>query len=111
MGRKGRRLKRKRDKHKNIHHLLFQRKHWSSRYAIEVRRHFTYEIPIDIHNELHRELHDIPLPPEKELAAMFPLPYCPDIIEACEWLIAHSDDGAFKACMRKQRDFLKERLE
>lgn len=111
MGRKGRRLKRKRDKHKNVHHCCFQRKHWSGRYALAIRRHFAYEIPIDIHNELHRELHDIPLPPEKELAAMFPLPYCPDIIEACEWLIAHSDDGAFKACMRKQRDFLKERLE
>lgn len=111
MGRKGRRLKRKRDKHRNTHHLLFQRKHWYSRYAIEVRRHFTYEIPIDIHNELHRELHDIPLPSEKELAAMFPLPYCPDIIEACEWLIAHSRDGAFRACMRKQRDFLRKRLE
>lgn len=111
MGRKARRARRKRDKHNNVHHLLFQRKHWSGRYAIVIRRHFTYEIPIDIHNELHRELHDIPLPPEKELAAMLPLPYGLDIIEACDWLISHSTDGAFNACMRKQRDFLEERLE
>jgi hypothetical protein len=78
---------------------------------MDVRRHFTYEIPITIHNELHRELHDIPLPPEKELAGMFPLPYGLNIFEACDWLIAHSRDGAFRACMRKQRDFLRKRLE
>lgn len=111
MGRKGRKLKRKRDKHKNLHHLLFQRTHWSGPYAIVIRRHFTYEIPIDIHNELHKELHDIPLPSVREMVDMFPLPYGLDIIEACDWLIDHSRDGAFRACMRKQRDFLKERLE
>lgn len=103
--------KKRRDRHNNIHHLLFQRTHWSGRYALVIRRHFTYEIPITIHNELHRELHDIPLPPEKELAGMFPLPYGLDIFEACDWLIDHSRDGAFRACMRKQRDFLRERLE
>lgn len=116
MGRKGRRLrKRQRAAHTNKHHLIFQRCHFSSGYGLLLRQAFIYELDIDIHNELHRHiLHDVPKPSEDELRHAWEVyqehkweidRY--DIIEACEWLMFCCADPAWRACMKRQHDYLK----
>lgn len=120
MGRKGRRLRKaQRAKHENKHHLLFQRKHWSDGYAFLLRQAFVYELDIEVHNDLHKDiLHDLPKPPERELKKAWEvyqnnkwLIQQYDILQACEWLIYVFDDPAFKECMKRQYWYLETRLE
>lgn len=77
-----------------------------------------YELDIDLHNELHRNiLHDIPRPSENELQKAWEV-YMANkwliqqfsIIQACEWLMYACEDGAWRACMKRQLDFLKAHL-
>lgn len=119
MGRKGRRLRKKqRAKHQNLHHLLFQRCHWSTGYGFLLRNAFKYELDIDIHNQLHHDiLHDIPKPSEHELKRAWEayqkdkyIIDMYDICQACEWLSKACQDKAFRACMERQTIFLKDAL-
>lgn len=119
MGRKGRRIrKRKQSHHSNKHHLLFQRKHYADGYGFLLRRAFVYELDVDIHNELHRNiLHDIPKPPEEQLKRAWEVYQANrwliqqyDIMQACEWLMYACDDVAWRACMQRQLIFLKANL-
>lgn len=51
--------------HYDIHHLLFQRKHWSQGYAHALREHpyMKVLVPMEtLHRGLHAKLHDIPVP-------------------------------------------------
>lgn len=115
MGRKGRRLrKRQRAAHTNKHHLLFQRVHYSSGYGFLLRQRFVYELDVDIHNKLHRDiLHDVPKPSEKALEAVWRA-YGEhraevdelDIVEACKWLAGACSDNAWRACMMRQYWYL-----
>ena len=119
MGRKGRRLRKaQRAKHENKHHLLFQRKHWSNSYAYLLRQAFIRDLNVEIHNELHKEvLHDIPQPPQHELQKAWEAYQANkytidryDIVEACEWLMTACNDSAYRECMKRQRNFLRDRL-
>lgn len=103
---------------RNRHHLLFQGRHWDSGMAKELRNYFVYYIPISIHNELHNHLlHDVPKPPPE---AMKPLHLAWKeqkgildhfgIIEALEWLEKACDYEPFQMAMRKQRNFLEQKL-
>lgn len=116
MGKKGRRLrKRSRSKHTNKHHLIFQRCHFNSGYGLLLRQIFVYELDVEIHNELHRNvLHDVPRPSERQLKHAWEVYQANkwlidqyDIIQACEWLIYACDDRAWRACMQRQLIFLK----
>ena len=103
---------------RNRHHLLFQGRHWCNGMAKELRNYFVYYIPISIHNELHNHLlHDVPKPPPE---AMKPLHLAWKeqkgildhfgIIEALEWLEKACDYEPFQMAMRKQRNFLEQKL-
>lgn len=103
---------------RNRHHLLFQGRHWNNGMAKELRNYFVYYIPISIHNELHNHLlHDVPKPPPE---AMKPLHLAWKdqkgildhfgIIEALEWLEKACDYEPFQMAMRKQRNFLEQKL-
>lgn len=103
---------------RNRHHLLFQGRHWDSGMAKELRNYFVYYIPISIHNELHNHLlHDVPKPPPE---AMKPLHLAWKeqkgildhfgIIEALEWLEKACDYEPFQMAIRKQRNFLEQKL-
>lgn len=119
MGRKGRRLRKlKRSHHTNKHHLIFQRKHFSEGYGYLLRQAFIFELDVNIHNELHRHvLHDIPKPSERELkraweayqANMWTIRRY-DIVQACDWLMNACTDPAWRACMKRQRNYLKARI-
>lgn len=86
--------------------------------ARELRNAFVYMLDINIHNELHNEvLHDVPNPSPDALKPLY-LAFLAqrqeinqlDIIGATEWLQNACDDPAFKACMKRQHDFLVSRL-
>ena len=119
MGRKGRRLRKKqRAKHTNVHHLIFQRTHYSTGYGFLLRNAFKYELDVDIHNALHHDvLHDIPKPPESELKRAWEVYQANkwlidqyDIKRACEWLMWACEDGVWRACMKRQLIFLEQNM-
>ena len=103
---------------RNRHHLLFQGRFWNTGMAKELRAYFVYYIPISIHNELHNHLlHDVPKPPPE---AMKPL-YMAwkeqkaeidrlDAQNAAKWLETACDYEPFKTAMRKQAEFLEQKL-
>lgn len=71
-------------------------------------------MPVCIHNDLHNlVIHDIPVP--DDVAKIWRVyqteqPEFDDVVNACDWLIGNSDDDAFVACMRRQRDFFAQNL-
>lgn len=108
----------KRRKGYNKHHLLFQRRHYAKGYAKWLREIFVYEIPIGIHDELHYAvLHDVPRPSDVELRDIYRM-YLKhkeiidnsDVLTVCEWLASACHDPAWRACMMRQYNFLKEKM-
>lgn len=119
MGKRGRRIrKQQRAKHTNRHHLIYQRTHYGTGYGFLLRQAFVFEIDVEIHNELHKHiLHDVPRPPETELKRAWEAYQANkyiidqyDVVQACEWLLWACDDAAWRACMKRQLDFLKYNL-
>ena len=103
---------------RNRHHCLYQGRHWDSGIAKELRNYFVYYIPISIHNELHNHLlHDVPKPPPEAMKPLY-LAWKEQkgildhfgIIEALEWLEKACDYEPFQMAMRKQRNFLEQKL-
>lgn len=103
----------------NKHHLIFQHRHYSRGYAKLLREAFVYDIPIDIHNELHNViLHDIPRPSDTEIREMYQayishkeLIEASDVLTVCEWLATACRDPAWQACMMRQYKFLKSKMD
>lgn len=119
MSKRHKRKSRRRDiSGKNIHHLLFQRKHWVTPYAKKLRTAMVREIPISVHNELHNEiLHDVPKPSERLLEMAYhdylEEKEIVDTLGICQliaWLCDEIPDEAFQACMMVQFRFLSKRL-
>ena len=103
---------------RNRHHICFQGRHWDSGMAKELRNYFVYYIPNSIHNELHNHLlHDVPKPPPEAMKPLY-LAWKEQkgildhfgIIEALEWLEMACDYEPFQMAMRKQRNFLEQKL-
>lgn len=103
---------------RNRHHCLFQKRFWNTGMAKELRNYFVYYIPISIHNELHNHLlHDVPKPPPEAMKPLY-LAWKEQkgildhfgIIEALEWLEKACDYEPFQMAMRKQRNFLEQKL-
>lgn len=102
----------------NKHHLIFQRRHYSRGYAKLLREAFVYEIPVSIHDELHNAiLHDVPRPSDVEIRDMYrtylahkELIDNSDMLTVCEWLATACRDPAWRACMMRQYNFLKEKI-
>ena len=103
---------------RNRHHICFQGRHWDSGMAKELRNYFVYYIPISIHNELHNHLlHDVPKPPPEAMKPLY-LAWKEQkgildhfgIVEALEWLEKACDYELFQMAMRKQRNFLEQKL-
>ena len=99
--------------HSNIHHLLFQERHWDSGYARLLRNVFTFRIDEWTHNMLHNTiLRDVPRPPEKILKVAWE-DYSKDketvdnlnILQALSWLMVHIDDIECRRALAKQYCF------
>ncbi len=123
MSKKKRWKKRRQSKPKNRngwnrHHVLYQRRHWNTPFAKQLRLATTREIPIKIHNILHNEvLKDVPKPSEKMLETAWKAyqtqKTAVDALNVCElilWLYNAIPDEAFRACMMVQYNFFDSEL-
>jgi len=119
MGRRGRRIRKLQRQHEvNHHHLLYPRRNWNYGYAYLVRHAFIREIPVNIHNELHRYVvKEVPVPPEsimrvaweKYQVNKFEIDRY-DICRALAWLYVNVNDVTFRKEIQKQIDFFTESL-
>lgn len=103
---------------RNRHHVLFMARNWSKGMAKELRTYFVYYLPISIHNELHNHvLRDVPKPPPEALKPLY-LAFLEqkaeidrlDVINALEWLENACAYEPFQDAIRKQHDFLEQKL-
>jgi hypothetical protein len=119
MGKRGRRIRKLQRQHEvNHHHLLYPRRDWSQGYAYLVRHAFIREVPVDIHNRLHRYIvKEVPVPSEKLLRGAWESyqqdkttidSY--DIRRALAWLYVNIQDTKFRKEIQKQIDFFTESL-
>ena len=114
VGKKGRRIRKMQRSHDvNAHHICYQRRAWSTGYAYLIRHAFIREVPVKIHDDLHRHyLKDVPVPPEHLLEEAW-REYQEhryeidqyDICRAIAWLYVHIPDRAFRQAMQTQLDF------
>lgn len=91
------------------HHLLFTRKNYSKSFSHKLRKLFIYDLPDEIHTELHATVPPIPSITEPEAFALY-TQYKKEedknIFEALEWLIIHSPNKDFLDAVKAQYDFL-----
>lgn len=111
------RKKRKANKAKSgydSHHILFYRREWSKGFKQLLRRSFVYEIPIEVHQELHAMIAQVP--PLEEYQAEFlwrrykELGRELDLFEAYEWLILNSPNIEFGTSIMAQYGFLRNKM-
>lgn len=103
---------------KNLHHLIFYRRNYTSGPGKELRKLFIYCIDEQLHQDLHRVVPGIPKPSDAELQQAL-LQYYRDrwqILgmkpsEACMWLADAVKDKNWRTEMLVQAFFLKLRGE
>lgn len=92
------------------HHLLWTRHGWNKGYAHKLRKALVYNIPDDVHRELHKAVAPIPPITEQEARELFVLYKRADtmsILEAVEWLSANAPNSEFATAMAAQEIFLR----
>ena len=71
-------------------------------------------MPVCVHNDLHNlVIHDIPVPDDVAgiwRAYQSEQPSFDGVATACDWLICHSRDEAYVACIKRQREFFAKSL-
>lgn len=103
---------------RNLHHLIFYRRNYTSGPGKELRKLFVYCIDETLHEELHRVVPGIPKPTDAELQEIL-LKYHREkwsILEmkpseACMWLADACQDKNWRTEMLVQAFFLKIRGE
>lgn len=98
---------------RNLHHLLFQGRHWDYGYARMLRATFIFSVQVYQHNLLHNEfLHDVPCPAENVLKKAWNDYQAQkdsvdqmNLLQSIGWLMATIDDEAFRRAMAKQYCF------
>ena len=98
----------------SAHHLLWERKVWSSGCRLLLRRAFVYEIPKEIHHELHTVVEPIPPLTDDEARWLWAqykkVAHEMDIFEALDWLYANAPNLIFMKAIAKQREFLQNNM-
>ena len=96
------------------HHLLWTRKTWDKGFKLLLRRAFVYDLPLDIHQQLHASVKPIP-PLEEEEARWLWEQYKLvdrelDLFEALEWLRSHAPNSQFAIAIMAEQGFLQNYL-
>ena len=93
------------------HHVLFYRKEWDKGYRQKLRRCFVYEMPVGVHQKLHKEIGAVPALSEAEARELWVQFQSYDsemsLWEALEWLISYSPSAEFSDSIKKQYAFLR----
>ncbi len=92
------------------HHILFTRHTYNKGYAHKLRRLLVYEIPDEVHQELHKQIPPVPQITEfqaKELYCAYRKLDDPDMYDSLEWLIENSPTDEFQVAIMNQYLFLR----
>lgn len=110
----GRKKKHRHSADCDLHHLLWERKVWSSGCRLLLRRVFVYEIPKEIHHELHTVVEPIPPLTDDEARWLWAqykkVAHEMNILEALEWLYSNSPNLVFMEAIALQAEFLQKHL-
>lgn len=94
------------------HHILFYRSEWNKGCLMLLRRAFVYEIPMEIHRELHANVEPVPPLSAAEAEILWHqfklIDHSMDIGEAYWWLMDNSPNPEFKAAISEQYEFMRE---
>lgn len=92
------------------HHLLWTRHAWNKGYAHKLRRILVYEIPDEVHQELHKAVAPVPQITEWQARSLY-AEYCKldhtDLYSSLEWLIENAPTDGFQLAMMNQYLFLR----
>lgn len=109
-------MSRKKAKHRvdsgySSHHILFFRSNWNKGVRQLLRREFVYEIPNEIHQQLHATVGNVPPLDDDEARFLWQrykeLDRTLDIYEAYEWLMQNSPNSGFAMAIMAQYGFLR----
>ena len=92
------------------HHLLWTRHAWNKGYAHKLRRMLVYEIPDEVHQELHKAVPPVPQITEwqaRSLYAEYHKLDRTDLYSSLEWLIENAPTGEFQLARMDQYLFLR----
>ena len=93
------------------HHILFYRKEWDKGCKQLLRRAFVYQIPIEVHQQLHATVGHVPPLEEDEARFLWErykeLDHRLNIYEAFEWLMMNSPNAGFSMAIMAQYGFLR----
>lgn len=92
------------------HHLLWSRKNWNKGYAHKLRRIFAYNIPDELHRNLHKAIAPIPTITEQEARKLYTdYRKLPDLglFDALEWLIDNAPSSDFALAIMGQYLYLR----
>lgn len=92
------------------HHLLWTRHAWNKGYAHKLRRALVYEIPDDVHREMHKAVSPIPQLTESEARELYVKYKQQDhmsVLEAVEWLADNAPNSDFATAMAAQEIYLR----
>ena len=114
MSRRKQRQARKVAKGYDRHHILFYRKEWDSGYRAKLRKCFVYEIPIEVHQELHQIIDAVPVLDESEAKELW-IRFQSEgedlsLFEALRWLMLNSPNAGFSIAIMAQFGFLRNKL-
>lgn len=97
------------------HHILHYRRNWSKGFKLQLRRAFVYELPVGVHQDLHKAVAGVPPLCEWEARNLWmkfrAISYKMDLFEALEWLQGNAPNEEFAEAIRQQYEFLRDRLE
>lgn len=93
------------------HHILFARTEWNKGFKQMLRREFVYQIPDEVHRQLHQTVGRVPPLDEDEARFLWQrykeLGHDLNIFEAFEWLMKNSPNSSFAMAIMAQYGFLR----
>ena len=96
------------------HHILHYRRNWSKGFKLQLRRAFVYELPVEVHQDLHKVVSGVPPLTEWEARNLWvkfkALGYEMDLFEALEWLRGNAPNEEFEQAIAEQYEFLRDRM-
>ena len=96
------------------HHILWPRTRFNKGFNQLLRRYFVYELPMNVHQQLHATVRPVPVLDEEDARRMWEelkeIDHDMELMEALVWLRNHAPDSEFAIAMIEQQGFLQNNL-
>lgn len=98
----------------NRHHLIWPRAEHNKGCSLLLRRAFVYELPIEVHNQLHATAQPVPPLNADEARQLWQefreVDHEMNLFEALDWLRLHAPTSEFAIAIMAQQGFLQNNL-